>query len=432
MLPTMDATTAAEPLQAEQVQSLKHLKHLLPLFQRLHEVGCERDTAHSRKLHFDGYCALVMLYLFNPLIRALRTLQQAVALPKVAKALGVSHFSLGAFSEAPAVFDPQQLLPIIRELGGQVQPLGQDPRLQQLKEIMTAVDGTVLAALPRLAQAASCGTQYSMARDGKARYGWRLHTQLDLRTLVPHRIDVTGAGNRGPMRENNVLRANLEAGRCYVNDGGYADTKLFDDIVDAQSSYVCRIREDSRLEVVEERLLSEQDLAANVVRDAVVQLGAANAPAMKYPVRLVVVQVQPHPRRTRKTRQGVVSGTRYSEVLTLATNMLDLPAELVALIYQYRYTVELFFRFFKHLLGMNHLLSQREEGVQIQTYCALIACLVISLQIGRRPDKRTVEMMGWYLLGLASEQDVLDHLNKPDRRGVKLAAKEELWKKLGY
>jgi hypothetical protein len=309
--------------------------------------------------------------------------------------------------------------------------LGQDPRLEQLKEVMTAVDGTVLAALPRLAQAASCGTQYSVARDGKARFGWRLHTQLDLRTLVPRRIDVTGAGNRGPMRENNVLRAHLEPDLCYINDGGYADAKLFDDIVDAKSSYVCRIREDSRFEVVEERLLSEQDLAANVVRDVIVQLGAPSAPAMKYPVRLVAVQVQPHPRRTRKTRQGVVKGTRYSEVLMLATNMLDLPAELVALIYQYRYTVELFFRFLKHLLGMKHLLSQREEGVKIQTYCALIGCLVISLQIGRKPDKRTVEMMGWYLLGLASEQDVLDHLNKPDRRGVKLAAKEELWKKLG-
>ncbi len=39
--------------------------------------------------------------------------------------------------------------------------------------------------------------------------------------------------------------------------------------------------------------------------------------------------------------------------------LLDLPAELVALIYQHRYTVELFFRILKHLLGMRHLLNQR-------------------------------------------------------------------------
>ena len=41
-------------------------------------------------------------------------------------------------------------------------------------------------------------------------------------------------------------------------------------------------------------------------------------------------------------------------------------------------------------------------------------------------------MVGWYLLGLASEQDVIAFLNKPDNRGIKLRAKAELWKKLGY
>ena len=62
----------------------------------------------------------------------------------------------------------------------------------------------------------------------------------------------------------------------------------------------------------------------------------------------------------------------------------------------------------------------------------LVACLLIGLQTGRRPDKRTVEIVGWYLLGLATEQDVIDFLNKPDNKGVKLRAKEELWKKLGW
>ena len=58
--------------------------------------------------------------------------------------------------------------------------------------------------------------------------------------------------------------------------------------------------------------------------------------------------------------------------------------------------------------------------------------MLIQLQTGRKPDKRTVEMMGWFFLGVASEQDVIDYLNQPDNTGVKLRAKEELWKKLGY
>jgi hypothetical protein len=40
--------------------------------------------------------------------------------------------------------------------------------------------------------------------------------------------------------------------------------------------------------------------------------------------------------------------------------------------------------------------------------------------------------MALYLQGLASDDDVLRELNRPDNAGVKLRAKDELWKKLGY
>ena len=58
--------------------------------------------------------------------------------------------------------------------------------------------------------------------------------------------------------------------------------------------------------------------------------------------------------------------------------------------------------------------------------------MLINLQTGRKPDKAMIQMLGFYLLGLASEQDVVDHLNKPDNTGVKLNEKREIWKKLGF
>ena len=122
---------------------------------------------------------------------------------------------------------------------------------------------------------------------------------------------------------------------------------------------------------------------------------------------------------------------RHSDRLLIVTDMSSRETELVALIYRQRYSVELFFCFFKQILGLRHLISLRQKGVEIQVYCAVIACLLIQLQTGKRPNKRTVEMMGWFFLGLADEQDVINHLNKPDNTGVKLAAKAALWKKLG-
>ena len=421
------------PLTEKDIVCLGHLKRAFALLDSLHDAGCERDRAGNRQLFFDGYVKLVLLYTWNPLIGSVHDLQQAVGLPKVAKALGVKRFSAGSFSESVRLFDPEQLKPIIAELAGQLTPGPKDPRLAELKHALTLVDGTVLTALTRLAKAAvGAEARYGTTRDGRAACGWRLHTQFDLQTGFPHRIDRTGARNAGDTRENNVLRRTLEPGRCYVDDGGYADRTLFDDIHAIGSSYVTRVREDSVFDVTKERLLSDDALAAGVVRDAVVRLGGETAAPMNHPVRIVQVQVEPHPRRTRKAKGGVQKGTRHTDLLAIATDLLELPAELVALIYQYRYTVELFFRALKQLLGLRHLISQREEGIDIQVYCTLIVCLLIQLISGKKPNKAMRNMVGWYLVGLATEQDLIAFVNRPDNTGIKKRAKDELWKKLGY
>ena len=48
------------------------------------------------------------------------------------------------------------------------------------------------------------------------------------------------------------------------------------------------------------------------------------------------------------------------------TNRLDLPAELIAEMYRLRWTIEMFFRTFKHPLGCQHLISRNSNGVEIQ------------------------------------------------------------------
>jgi hypothetical protein len=409
---------------------------LAPLLAGLHEVGCERDKPGNRELHFDQYCLLVLLYLFNPLINSLRGVLHASSLPNVAK-LGLKRFSLGSFSEAPAVFDPQSLKQIIAELASEARPLAMNPRLADLRHALTLVDGTVLEALPRLARAACADTRVIKARDGREMHAFRLHTQLDLRTFQPHRIERTGGSNAGDLHETAVLRRSLEPGRCYVNDGAYYDCQLFDDIVAVGSSYVTRVRNDCAVELIEQHVLTPECQAAGIVSDTVVTLGGAVSTT--HAVRLITIEIPPHLRRSWRANRphGGRTGKDYKgsivcDRLTVASNLLDLPADLIALIYRQRYSVELFFRFLKNLLGLRHLLSHRAAGVEIQVYCALIACLLINIQTGRKPDKRMMETIGWFLLGLMDEQAVLDELNKPDNRGVKTRVKDELWKKLGF
>ena len=89
-------------------QGLKYFPLLDSLLQRLHDVGCERDHAHNRTLHYDEYCLLVLLFLFNPAVKTLRGLQQISELKNVQRRLGCPRTSLGSFSESAAVFEPQR------------------------------------------------------------------------------------------------------------------------------------------------------------------------------------------------------------------------------------------------------------------------------------------------------------------------------------
>jgi hypothetical protein len=114
--------------------------------------------------------------------------------------------------------------------------------------------------------------------------------------------------------------------------------------------------------------------------------------------------------------RGGSTGGSSDGVVQIATNLLDVPAEIIALIYSWRWTIEIFFRFFKHLLGCRHLVSHSQNGSEIQTYCAIIACLLTSLWTGRKPTLRTYEMACFYFCGLASEEELLAHLAKLQRQ----------------
>jgi len=78
----------------------------------------------------------------------------------------------------------------------------------------------------------------------------------------------------------------------------------------------------------------------------------------------------------------------------------------------YGWQTELFFRFFKHVLGCRHLLTTHPVGIQIQAYCAIIACLLIHLWTGGKPTLRTFEMLCLYLQGWASLEEVMAQIEK--------------------
>ena len=399
---------AREKVSESEITGMKYFGKLAPMLARLHDEGCQRDKAGNRDLHMDQYCMLVLLYLFNPICSSLRAVQQASELPKVQKLLGCPSVALGSLSEAAGVFASQRLIEIIQELGGQLEPIARDPRLKDvtLTKTLTLVDATLVKALPKVMAASVL-----KSNTGSALIKWRLHSQFEVDRYVPTRIDVTSEGG-GDNDERAVFEKNIQSDRLYAMDRGYAKFTLFNAIASAGSSYVCRIRDNSVYEVLEDKPLTDEDRIANVVTDQVVVLGKSSKKSDRpdHPIRMVVIKIQPH--TTAGKTKGGSSGVDSDGYLRIATNLLDVPAEIIALLYFYRWTIEIFFRMFKQMLGCRHLISHRQNGIEIQTYCAIIACLLISLWTGRRPTLRTYEMICYYLMGWADEETLTAHISK--------------------
>lgn len=394
------ANHAKPPVQAKDVHGLKYFKQLQPLLQPLRALGTERDRAGNRRFFFDDYAALLLLFFFNPTLNSLRALQQASTLDKVQKQLGIPRVSLGSLSAAARDFDAAALQAMVGELAQQALPLHTGQRADQDAKFLqglTAVDGSLLPALPKMAWALWLDDSHRAAK---------LHLHFDVFKGVPCHATVTnGNGN-----EKHELRAALQADRLYVIDRGYAEYQLFQDILDARSSFIGRLRDNAVFQLVEERPLSDDAKKAGVLRDRVVWLGGdSSGQVFKQPLRVVEVAT------------GKTDSQGRPEVLLLASDRLDLDAAWIALGYKYRWTVELFFRWFKCSLGCQHLLSTCPNGVAIQVYLALIASLLIVCWTGAKPSKRTFEMLCLYFQGWASERELLEHLGREQAKRAKKA-----------
>src|ERR1700751_4803208 len=307
--------TRLPPIRDKDLQGLKYFKLLGPVLDQLHGNATARDPAGNRDLFYDQYACLLLLFFFNPVVQSLRGIQQASELDKVQRLFGCNRVSRGALSEASRVFDPELLHSLIGDIAGQTLPLVHGKEAEALRGL-TAVDGSLLPALPKMAWALWLDPQHRAAK---------MHVHFDILKGVPVETTVT-AGNDS---EIDQLRATLQAKQLYVVDRGYADYQLFQDIIDAQSDFIGRIRDNAVWTVVEERPLTAEARAAGVRNDRLVWLGGPQSGSgFKQTVRVLEVVT------------GKTDAQGRPEILLLATSRLDLAAELVALGYRFRWTVE--------------------------------------------------------------------------------------------
>ena len=339
---------------------------------------------NGRQLSYGRYLSLFLFGLFNPVVESMRGLCAVSELKGVQERVCGVRVSAASFSEMQHVLDPNLLREVFTDVLEKAlsrQPM--DTRLAHLN--LVAQDGSLWKALPRMAWA-----EYGVGRNGDAK-GVRLHLRFHLLEDKPVDARVTP----GKDCERQALRQMCVAGQTNVGDRYYGeDYQLFGEIDQARAFFVIRIKEDAVVHVEEELPLSEQDQAAGVVRHAWVHLGAR---AKSRSMRLRLVEIR--------------AGDQH---LLLVTNLAvaSASAEMVGTIYRRRWSIELFFRWIKCILGCRHFFAESPEGVAIQLYLALIAALLFQHYGGRRPNKRNWELIQMYLLGWATAEELVALLQK--------------------
>jgi hypothetical protein len=391
-------------LSRRDIQGLKYFHALDKLLGALRR----HKDCPNRLLHYDQLALPGMLHFFNPVISGLRSLQQASALGNVQEKLRVSRTSLGSLSEASRVFDPKLLAAVAAELAGRVAAADAPARPDDLPQGLDvlAVDGSLLQAVARRVWAVWLDPEHRAAK---------LPLEFNVLRATPGEARVTD-GNAG---EKKVLREILRPGALYLLDAGYGEYALLEEIRGRQSSFVARRHDHAVWDARAERPVTADDRAAGVEWDREVWLGSPRTRGdLAAPVRLVRVHLAspPHrglgPKRARVSSKKTFRHVPEEYDLLLVTDRRDLSAAAIALLYRYRWTIDLFFRWFKCVLRFDPLLFESQRGVEILVCSALIASLLMTLWTGRKPAQRTLEMFALYFQGWATLNELEAHIGK--------------------
>ena len=245
-----------------------------------------------------------------------------------------------------------------------------------------------------------CMSVFRWAEFRSTKSGIRIHTQIDIVTEIPVFYRITTAKVHDV---NSMDWFTYEPLACYVFDRGYFDLSRLYRINVFGAFFIIREKGKPAYEIVDgESILDGTD---NVLKDQSIRF-TKKENKEKYPgvIRRIVYYV-PELQRS----------------FVYYTNDFYLAAKDIALLYKYRWQVELFFKWIKQHLQVKRFWGESENAVRIQIHVAIITYCLIAI-IGHdlkidRPVFEVMRILGKSALTTDSIQDLLKPLkedSKPD------------------
>lgn len=358
-------------------------------------------THPNRVLHFDDVVTIHILAFFNPVLRSLRCIEDASQLPGINQHLSVDAVCKSTLSDANGLFNFQLLDDLMAGLRRRLPNLHQiDGNLQRLLGKTEIIDGSFFRTAANVAWGVQSNNQHTKAK-GKGGSGYvRLNCQLCARNGLPSGVSINGDDGVG---EGAAAEVFVESDHIYLFDAGVVSFRLLQKILAAGSNFVCCLAAGVNFTTQQERVLSDDDRKAGVISDRIGSLPGSDRRAAT-------------PATLREVRVSITARDGSAKTLRLLTDLLDLPAHVIAELYRHRWQIELFFRWLKIHASFEHLTSHSRNGVTLAFHIAVIAMLLMALITQRELSKYGYALMSQVAAGHGDVGDMLPILENRERQ----------------
>jgi transposase len=252
------------------------------------------------------------------------------------------------------------------------------PEQTALQYNIIKVDSTMVA---ETASKLEAGMDAGRKKDGKKQVKYT----ICLDGLFPRSVEVFTAQSH--LSEDLTIPATIlklaDTGKdnVFVFDRGVQRRNAYIELDEQELNFVTRIRKNSRYQSIDTLTTPANLQVGNlmVVSDEWVYLYGGNNKRIDTPLRLLTTK------------------NPYGQTLLFVSNMKEIPAEDMIMIYKKRWDIEVFFRFIKQELNFSHFISTNINGIKIILYMTLILSMLILIykkynNTGYKTAKRRVKM----------------------------------------
>jgi len=318
---------------------------------------------HSRKIFFNPFFrALILFQIDNS--SSLRDWGSSINNSALYRFVGAHmDVSVPALSMALAKKDPEIFIDILRDLMieinylSSIQKLGRDiskvfKEIQDLLTNTNIFDSTTWELSSKLCK---------WAKYSNKQAGIRAHLKLNSGYGGVEKLIITSAKDNDTKYFEDFLNLDQDSQQIYLFDCGYKKLTTYDKITDSSNYFVTKLHGQILYDIIEV-ISNKTKILANgfeLHSDNRVRIGTGRNQA-------------------KNTYRIIIGKDSYGNDLKILTNMVDLSVEQIVLLYQYRWTIEIVFRWLKHSLKLKRFISNSANGIVIQILIALIVyCLLV-------------------------------------------------------